>query len=68
MSRTLDGIFDAKIAIRGGLVRRSIKSLKENDCYEELITMARNRCFQVYEIGDQVVVFCSSVPHIRRLA
>lgn len=68
MPRTLDGIFDAKIAIRGGMVRRSIKSLKANDCYEKLLSMARDRCFPVFAIGDQVVVVCTPAPDIRRLA
>ena len=48
MSRFLDGIFEAKIALRGGMVRRGIKGLKENDCYEKLLSMARDRCFPVF--------------------
>lgn len=68
MNRILNNIFDAKIARRGSIVRRSIKSLKENGCYEELIRMARERGYLVFEIGDQVVVICSPDPHFKRVA
>ena len=68
MNRILNNIFDAKIARRGSLVRRSIKSLKENGCYEDLLRMARDRLFPVYEMGDQVVVLCHPDPHIKRVA
>jgi hypothetical protein len=68
MHSVIERIFDAKIAKRGGIVRRSLKSLIDTGSYEALLWEARSHGYPVYQIADQIVVFCTRSPKVKRLA
>ena len=68
MSSIINGIFDSKIARRGGIVRRSIRSLHQHGCLGRLVALAQERAFPVYGDGDQLIILCTPNGVLKRIA
>ena len=58
MSAWLDQVFAAGQANRGGVVRRSVATVRRYSSEAELIAEAKRRGFHVIKTGDQYVILC----------
>ena len=56
----LDRLFDAQSAARGGVVRRSVRSVEREVGREALVEAVRARGFHLVECGDQFIVICNT--------
>lgn len=59
MNRWIEAIFKAKIAKRGGIVRRSRASVLKNASVRELRIAVKRRGFHLIRSGGQYVIICS---------
>jgi hypothetical protein len=59
MSAWVEQIFSARIVGDGGVVRRSISDVNQNNALEEIIEIAKENDFHVIETGEQVIILCN---------
>ena len=52
-------IFDAKAAQRGGIVRRSVRSVEMEIGRERLLQEVKGRGFHLLECGGQFIIICN---------
>ncbi|MCV6593624.1 MAG: N-(5'-phosphoribosyl)anthranilate isomerase [Silicimonas sp.] len=62
----MQGIFEAKAARTGGVVRRSLRDIERTVGMAQFLKEVERRGFHAVENSGQVVIFCNNAP-IRRL-
>jgi hypothetical protein len=67
MNDSLQGIFECKIAKRGGIVRRKQSYLSRIASLEELKVLALVRNYQLFEYKDQYLICCDGRAQIERI-
>jgi hypothetical protein len=60
VSKWINQMFAAKQVLRGGVVRRDVRTVEERASLAELIDEIENRNFHAVRIGEQVVVICNT--------
>ena len=59
MSAWINQIFDAKIVLRDGIVRRKKADVHKHASFAELLQKVQIEQFHLIETGDQYIVICN---------